>query len=100
LRQIAGLAEGTTLAMTFLLPPDLVEDVLRAGFEAAQRGAEAAGTPFVSFYSPDEMTGLALAAGFRTAEHVSSEQLNERYFGERPDGLRTARGEELLIATT
>ena len=32
--------------------------------------------------------------------HVSSAALNERYFAERTDGLRTARGEELLVATT
>ena len=100
LRQLAELAPGSTLAVTFLLPPELVEDVLRPGFEAAQRGASAAGTPFISFYTPDEMLALALEAGFRDARHISAEALNERYFAARTDGLRTARGEELLIATT
>ncbi len=100
LRQIAGLAAGSTLAMTFLVPPDLVEEVLRPGFEAARRGAEAAGIPFVSFYLPDEVIELALAAGFRAAAHISSEELTARYFAGRADGLRTARGEELLVATT
>jgi O-methyltransferase involved in polyketide biosynthesis len=100
LRQIARLAPGSTLAMTFLVPSELVDDVLRPGFEAAQHGARAAGTPFVSFYTPDEMMALALQAGFRTARHVSSAALNERYFAGRTDGLRTARGEELLLATT
>ncbi len=37
LRQIAGLASGSTLAMTFLLPTELHDDVLRPGFEAAER---------------------------------------------------------------
>ena len=100
LRQLAELAPGSTLAVTFLLPPELVEDVLRPGFEAAQRGASAAGTPFISFYTPDEMLALAREAGFRDARHISAEALNERYFAARTDGLRTARGEELLIATT
>jgi O-methyltransferase involved in polyketide biosynthesis len=100
LRQIAALAPGSTLAMTFLLPPELVDDVLRPGFEAAQRGARAAGTPFVSFYTPEEMLALARAAGFRDAQHVSAAQLNQRYFADRTDGLRTAAGEELLVATT
>jgi O-methyltransferase involved in polyketide biosynthesis len=100
LRQIARLASGSTLAMTFLVPSELVDEVLRPGFEAARRGAQAAGTPFVSFYTSDEMTSLALEAGFRTARHVSSDALNERYFAERTDGLRTARGEELLLAAT
>jgi methyltransferase (TIGR00027 family) len=100
LRQIAALAPGSTLAMTFLVPPELVDDVLRPGFEAAERGARTSGTPFVSFYTPDEMTALARQAGFREAHHISAEALNERYFHARTDGLRTARGEELLVATT
>jgi methyltransferase (TIGR00027 family) len=100
LRQIAGLAPGSTLAVTFLVPADLVEDVLRPGFEASQRGAAMSGTPFVSFYAPDEIVREALAAGFATAQHVSSAQLNEQYFAGRSDGLRTARGVELLVATT
>jgi methyltransferase (TIGR00027 family) len=100
LRQIAALAPGSTLALTFIVPSELIDDVLRPGFEAAERGARAAGTPFVSFYTPDEMTALARAAGFRDARHVGAATLNDRYFAERSDGLRTARGEELLIATT
>jgi methyltransferase (TIGR00027 family) len=100
LRQMAALAPGSTLAMTFLVPPALVEDVLRPGFEAAEKGARAAGTPFVTFYTPDDLTALALQAGFGAARHISSAALNERYFAGRADGLRTARGEELLVATT
>src|SRR5271156_1247765 len=65
LRQMAELAPGSTLAMTFLRP----------GFEAAERGARAAGTPFISFYTPDEMLALARQAGFREARHVSAAAL-------------------------
>ena len=43
---------------------------------------------------------LALNAGFQEASHVSAAMLNERYFAGRTDGLQTARGEELLVATT
>ncbi len=100
LRQIAALAPGSTLAMTFLLPSEQVDDALRPGFEAAEKGARAAGTPFVSFYTPDEMTELAVQAGFREAHHIAAAALNERYFAERTDGLRTARGEELLVTAT
>jgi methyltransferase (TIGR00027 family) len=100
LRQIAGLAPGSTLAMTFILPSELLDDDLRPGLEAAQKGAGAAGTPFISFYTPDEMLDLSRQSGFRDAAHVSSAILNERYFTGRTDGLRTARGEELLVAST
>jgi methyltransferase (TIGR00027 family) len=100
LRQIARLAPASTLAMTFLLPTELLDDALRPGFEAAETGAQAAGTPFISFYTPDEMVALARDTGFRDARHVSTAMLNERYFAGRTDGLRMSRGEELLVATT
>jgi methyltransferase (TIGR00027 family) len=99
LRQMARLAPGSTFVMTFLLTTELHDDALRPGFEAAERGARAAGTPFVSFYTPDELLALARGAGFRDAQHVSSSMLNERYFAGRAGGLRTGRGEELLVAT-
>jgi methyltransferase (TIGR00027 family) len=100
LRDIAGLAPGSTLVMTFLLPPELHDEEVRVGFEAAANGARAAGTPFISFYTSDDMLDLARQAGFRDVQHVSAPALNERYFAGRTDGLRVVRGEELLVATT
>ena len=100
LRQFAGLAPGSTLAMTFLLPPELLDDAYRPGYEAAERGAHAAGTPFISFYTPDEMLELARQAGFNDVHHVSAPLLNQRYFAGRTDGLQVSKGEELLVATT
>lgn len=99
LRQVAGLAPGSTLALSFLLPMELLDPADRPGLEISSRGAAASGTPFVSFYTPDEMTALALECGFKTAEHVSGTTLGERYFAGRADGLRPSTGEDLLVAT-
>ena len=93
LRQIAQLAPGSTLATTFLLPSELFDDVLRPGLEVAEKGARAAGTPFISFYKPDEMMASALEAGFHEAQHASAPVLNERYFADRsPIGQQVRRG--------
>jgi methyltransferase (TIGR00027 family) len=100
LRQLAGLAPGSTLALTFLLPAELVESADRPGLQAAERGARASGTPFISFYSPDEMLALAGDAGLKDARHVAGRQLAERYFTDRADDLRPSTGEGLLVATT
>ncbi len=100
MREIAGLASGSTLAMTFLLPPELHDHSVRAGFQAAERGARAAGTPFISFYLPEDLLDQARDVGFTTARHVSAAELNERYFTGRSDGLRVVRGEEFVVATT
>ena len=96
LRQIAGLAPGSTLAMTFLLPAELLGDA----DQAAGTGARASGTPFVSFYSPPEMLALAREAGFQDTRHVPGTSLAERYFAGRADGLRPSSGEDLLVAVT
>jgi methyltransferase (TIGR00027 family) len=100
LRQLAGLASGSTLAMTFLLPRDLLGDADRAGLRAADQGARASGTPFVSFYEPQEMLAMAREAGFAGVRHVSGASLGERYFGGRSDGLRPSTGEDFVVATT
>jgi methyltransferase (TIGR00027 family) len=99
LRQIATFAPNSTLAMTFILPPELAEPEARAGIEASQKGARASGTPFRSFFAPREMVALGREAGFREVRHVSAAELTERYFAGRSDGLRTS-GEDFLVATT
>jgi methyltransferase (TIGR00027 family) len=100
LRQLAALAPGSTLVMTFQPPLELLEPAERKGREYAERGARASGTPFLSFFSPDGILELAREAGFAQARHVRAAELNQRYFGGRDDGLRTSSGEELLVATT
>jgi len=100
LRQLSRLAPGSTVVMSFLLTTELVDEADRPGLEMSARGAAAAGTPFVSFFTPDEMTELALRSGFRRAEHVSSSTVADRYFAGRTDGLRPSTGEDILVATT
>jgi methyltransferase (TIGR00027 family) len=99
LRQAAGLAPGSTLAMTFLLPMELADPEERPGYEAAARGAKASGTPFLSYFAPADMLALGREAGFKEVRHVSRADLAERYFAGRSDGLRPG-SEELLVATT
>jgi hypothetical protein len=70
---------------TFLLPTELVDDADRAGLQMAENGARAAGTPFISFYTPDEMLALARDAGFNGTRYVAGASLAERYFANRTD---------------
>jgi methyltransferase (TIGR00027 family) len=99
LRQVAALAPGSTLAMTFLLPLELADPDVRPGLEMAEKGARASGTPFLSFFTPPEIVALAREAGFGDARHVSASDLTQRYFAGRSDGLRPpGNAEELLVA--
>jgi O-methyltransferase involved in polyketide biosynthesis len=101
LRQVAALAQGSTLAMSFTLPVELADPEVRPGIERAIAGARASGTPFISFFTPAQMLALARGAGFKEVEHVSAAALAQRYFAGRTDGLRPPNNsEELLLATT
>ena len=100
LRELASLAAGSTVAMTFQLPAELVDERDRPGRQIAVDGAERSGTPFISFFTPAEMLALACEAGFTDVRHVSGTTLNERYFAGRADGLRMSTGEDFLVATS
>jgi methyltransferase (TIGR00027 family) len=99
LRQLAALAPGSTVAMTFMLPMDLLDERDRPGMVISQNGARASGTPFISFFTPDEMLQLAREAGFTEVRHVSGAALNDRYLAGRSDGLRVSTGEDFLVAS-
>ena len=100
LRKVAALAPGSTLAMSFMLPIEMAAPDVRPGIERAAAGAKASGTPFISFFMPEEMLAMAREAGFREVEHVSAATLSARYFAGRTDGLRPPdNSEEMLIAT-
>jgi methyltransferase (TIGR00027 family) len=100
LRQLAVLAPGSTVAMTFMLPLDLVDAEERPSRRSTEKFARAAGTPFLSLFSPSEIVTLAHEAGFKQAQHVSAAELTQRYFAGRADGLRPSSSEELLLAMT
>lgn len=98
LRQAARFAPGSTLAMSFLLPLEFADPEERAAREAAERGARASGTPFVSFFTPSQMLALAREAGFSDVQHVAPTTLSQRYFADRTDGLHPPSSEAMLIA--
>ena len=101
LRQVAAFAAGSTFVMSFLLPLEMADPEDRVGLERAAQGARASGTPFISFFRPEEMLAMAREASFKDAQHVSAAMLGERYFAGRTDGLRPPNNaEELLVATT
>jgi methyltransferase (TIGR00027 family) len=100
LKQIASFAPGSTLAMTFLVPIELLDEEDRPGLQMAMNGARGSGTPFISFFLPPDVLTLARDAGFRDARHVPISDLAQRYFAGRADGFRPSTGEDLLVATT
>jgi methyltransferase (TIGR00027 family) len=100
LRQAVALASGSTLAMTFMLPVDLVPPEEQEIHRATDAAARAADTPFISYYAPEEIVAMARDAGFATARHVTADDYTRRYFADRSDSLRPFTTEALLVAST
>ena len=100
LNQIATLVSGSKLAMTFYLHKELLDEEDKPMQEIAEEGARASGTPMLSFFVPNEILTLAIKAGFKDAETISTKDLEQYYFTNRVDNLLPASGEVFLLATT
>ncbi len=100
LKQLAALHHGSQLAITFYLPIELLDKEDQTMQEMGEKGARAAGTPFVSFFTPDEILKLANDAGLKKAKTLSTKDMEHMYFSGREDGLLPASGEVFLTAST
>jgi methyltransferase (TIGR00027 family) len=100
LRQLAKLAPGSTFTMTFMLTLDLLGLEERATMEFVMKRAKESGTPFISLFAPSDMLTLAKEAGFKGAQYVSADDIFQRYFAKRTDGLRAGNAEAFLVGTT
>jgi hypothetical protein len=84
--------------MSFILNLDLIEPSERAQHQMVYERARAAGTPFMSYFSPTEIIAFAHNARFKKTMHISRSNIIQRYFLNRADGLVPSSGEEVLIA--
>jgi len=98
LKKMASLASGSTIAIAFYLPIDQLEEEDRPMQEIANKGAEASGTPFVSFFTIEEVIKLAGEAGLKRTRTISTKDMTDKYFKDRSDKLVPASGEFFLVA--
>lgn len=98
LSKIATLASGSKLAMTFYLPMDLLDEEDKPMQEIAEKGALKAGTPMISFFTQNEVGSLAKKAGFTDVKTITTKDMEQLYFADRPDDLLPASGEIFLLA--
>lgn len=96
--EMAKLQSGSVFLMTFMLPLEMVDPQDKPGYEMSLKGAARSGTPFISFFTPDEMISLAKPFGFKKIKTIATSDMFPDYFLSRTDGLRPSTGEILLIA--
>jgi methyltransferase (TIGR00027 family) len=98
LEKMASLASGSTIAIAFYLPIELLDDEDQPMQEIAIKGAEASGTPFLSFYTVEEAIKLAENIGLKEIKIVTTKDITDIYFKNRTDKLIPASGEFFLIS--
>ncbi|MCL1670646.1 class I SAM-dependent methyltransferase [Elizabethkingia ursingii] len=98
LHHIASLATGSVIAISFYLPLELLEKEDQPMQEMANKGAQQAGTPFISFFSPEEIITIAKESGLNDTKLIYTQDMRDLYFKNRTDGLSPASGEVFLLA--
>lgn len=97
LKKMTSLASGSTIAIAFYLPLEQLDEEDKPIQEISIKGAAASGTPFVSFFSVEEIVNLADQVGLQEIQIISTKDMREKYFEGRTDHLIPASGEFFLV---
>ncbi|WP_086007921.1 class I SAM-dependent methyltransferase [Nocardia concava] len=90
LTTLSGFAPGTELVMEYAIAPELRDESGRVYAEFALNATAGQGEPFLSFFSPEDLTALLDRHGFTVADHVSQREAVDAALWQRDDGLRPA----------
>ena len=99
LSTVAGFAAGTCLCFDYRVPAAMLNPIERVINEFIEQQIAALGEPWLSTFDPTQLQRQLLELGFSSAESATPEDLNERYFARRKDGLRTGGGVRIMCAT-
>lgn len=96
LNDIAALAPGTRLVMTYNRPLELVDPFSRDVASGISSAVAEGGEPFVSVFEPEEADALLRSHGLVDVEDFAPEDLKLRYLGARPD-IALAGAQHVLV---
>lgn len=96
LRIATRCVRGSGIVLSYNPHPALLSDDERAFLANVSALVGGMGEPLRSFFAPEEIRALAADCGLRVSEAPSSDELFERYFAGRKDGLRPILVERLL----
>ena len=98
LKAVASLPAGTRMVMTYVVPPDILDEVAQRGFHWTARRTAEMGEPLVTLFRPQELEELLLALGFSRVDHFEAADAKRAYLSDRPDA-RLTNIERFVTAT-
>jgi methyltransferase (TIGR00027 family) len=98
LRFIASLAPGSGVVFDYAVLPSLLSPRERRAMELLAARAAEHGEPWKTCFDPASLTEMLRSLGFREVEDLAPEQLNERYFSGRKDGLHKSGISRMICA--
>jgi methyltransferase (TIGR00027 family) len=87
LRFIAALPRGTGVAFDFAVERSALGFTERMALDELSRRVASAGEPFQLFFDPQTLVEDLTAMGFSRVERLNCDEINARYFANRPDKL-------------
>ena len=88
LETIAQLPSGTAVSFDYGLSPQSLSPLRRIALNALAGRVAKAGEPFRLFFTPEQLDAEFRRAGFSRFEQLGSDEINDRYFAGRADGLK------------
>jgi methyltransferase (TIGR00027 family) len=100
LRTIATGAPGTEIVFTYAPPPEELDDLGREFLDAVQPALAMQGERFATFFTATDVDDLVERCGLAVVARPSREELDDRYFAGRADGVRVWSVERIVVAAT
>ena len=88
LEAIGKMPSGSSVAFDYSVPPEMLDSVGRTAFDRLAYRVAAAGEPFKLFFTPPALEQELRGAGFHRFQQLDFNDLNQRYFRDRADGLK------------
>jgi methyltransferase (TIGR00027 family) len=98
LEQVSKLAPRTEITFEYTLPDSLLDEEQKNYVAFCKSGAAERGEPWLSFFTPEEISNKLERLKFSRIMHLDLRQASARYFSNRSDQLRCPEAHRLVTA--
>jgi len=98
LRFVASCTKGSGIVFDYVVAPELLSPRERLGLELVAARVAERGEPWKTYFDPEALTETLRSLGFSEVTHFTPQELHQRFFASRSDGLRMGGSSRLILA--